>query len=142
MSEWCDLLDDHMLFGPRAPGITGLPHTTVLSRAAFDRAVHDVLRDWHQRERLAGNPLLHAAFVARPSGDPEENLRRLVLRAIESIDQDPRAKGQRAAVWGRTSRAAAPSRRWHGNSRCPSAPTGAISNVVWNACAGTCGSRR
>ncbi|MFJ2890258.1 AAA family ATPase [Streptomyces sp. NPDC087305] len=100
MSEWCDLLDDHMFFGPRAPGITGLPHTTVLSRAAFDRAVHDVLRDWHQRERLAGNPLLHAAFVARRSGDPEESLRRLVLRAIESIDQDPRAKGQRAAVWG------------------------------------------
>ncbi|MEV7029126.1 AAA family ATPase [Streptomyces sp. NPDC093272] len=99
MSEWCDLLDDRVLFGLRAPGITGPPRTAVLSRAAFDRAVHDVLRDWHQRERLAGNPLLHAASVARRSGDPEENLRRLVVRAIESIDQDPRAKGQRAAVW-------------------------------------------
>ncbi|MEU2621523.1 ATP-binding protein [Streptomyces sp. NPDC007157] len=99
MTEWCDLLDDRMFFGLRTPGITGLPRTTVLSRAAFDRAVHDALRVWHQRERLAASPLLHAAFVARRSGDPEENLRRLVVRAIESIDQDPKAKGERAAVW-------------------------------------------
>ncbi|MCS0600865.1 AAA family ATPase [Streptomyces sp. LP11] len=99
MNAWCDLLDDRMLFGLRTPGGTGPPRTAALSRAAFDRAVHDLLRDWHQRERLAQNPLLHAAFVARHSGDPEQNLRRLVVRAIESIDQDPRAKGQRAAVW-------------------------------------------
>ncbi|MEV6512386.1 ATP-binding protein [Streptomyces sp. NPDC051642] len=99
MSEWCDLLDDRMFFGLRTPGITRPLRTTVLSRAAFDQAVHDMLRFWHQRERLAANPLLHAAFVSRRSGDPEENLRRLVVRAIESIDQDPKAKGQRAAVW-------------------------------------------
>ncbi|MFE2422756.1 AAA family ATPase [Streptomyces hokutonensis] len=99
MSEWCDLLDDRMFFGLGTPGITRPLRTTVLSRAAFDQAVHEVLRVWHQRERLAANPLLHAAFVVRRSGDPEENLRRLVVRAIEAIDQDPKAKGQRAAVW-------------------------------------------
>ncbi|MFD9431109.1 ATP-binding protein [Streptomyces sp. NPDC060002] len=98
VSEWSDLLDDRMLFGLRTSGITSLPRTSVLSKASFDRAVHDALRAWHQRERLTANPLLHAAFVASRSGDPEDNLRTLILRAIEAIDQDPKAKLQKAAV--------------------------------------------
>ncbi len=99
IDEWGDLLDDRMFFGLRTPGVAGLPRTTVLSRASFDRAVHDALRDWHQRERLAANPLLHASFVARRPGAPEANLRQLIVRAVEAIDEDPKAKIQRAVVW-------------------------------------------
>ncbi|MFJ2559358.1 MULTISPECIES: ATP-binding protein [unclassified Streptomyces] len=96
--EWSDLLDDRMFFGLRTPGVASLPSTSVLSRASFDRAVHDALRDWHQRERLATNPLLHASFVASRPGD-QENLRRLIVGAIKAIDKDPKAKMQRAVVW-------------------------------------------
>ncbi|MFI5821290.1 hypothetical protein ACIA8I_19630 [Streptomyces rishiriensis] len=60
--------------------------------------MHDALRAWHQRERLAANPLLHAAFVASRSGAPEDSLRTAILRAIETIDQDPKEKLQKAAV--------------------------------------------
>ncbi|MFG2357849.1 hypothetical protein [Streptomyces sp. NPDC048521] len=99
VSEWAELLDVRMLSGSRAPRSRSLPRAAVLSRASFDDAVHDALRAWHQRDRLAANPLLRAAFVAQASGDPEQVLRRLIVRAVEAIDHDPKAKGQRAAVW-------------------------------------------
>ncbi len=97
--EWADLLDDRMFGGFPIPDGASTPRTTVISKDAFDEAVHDALRAWHQRERLAGNPLLHAAFVAQRSGDPEQTLRTLIVQAVETLDHDPRAKWQRAAVW-------------------------------------------
>ncbi|KUN18778.1 hypothetical protein AQJ23_39265 [Streptomyces antibioticus] len=97
--EWADLLDDRMFRGFPTPDGASAPRTAAISRTAFDEAVHDALRSWHQCERLAVNPLLHAAFVVQRSGDPKQTLRTLIERAVEAIDQDPRAKWQRAAVW-------------------------------------------
>ncbi|MFI9835011.1 hypothetical protein ACIHIX_45925 [Streptomyces sp. NPDC051913] len=99
VSEWADRLDNRMFHGFLTPDGTSAPRATVFSRASFDDAVHDALRTWHQRERLADNPLLHAAFVVQSSGDPEKILRALIVQAVEAIGQDPRAKWQRAAVW-------------------------------------------
>ncbi|MEU2424175.1 hypothetical protein ABZ619_24660 [Streptomyces sp. NPDC007851] len=98
VSQWADLLDDRMFHGFLTPDGASVPRATVFSRASFDEAVHDALRSWHQRERLVDNPLLHAAFVVQSPGDPEKILRGLIVQAVESIGQDPKAKWQRAAV--------------------------------------------
>ncbi|MGW5652752.1 ATP-binding protein [Streptomyces humi] len=98
VSEWADLLDDRMFGGsPVAVGASAA-RTTVISRAAFDAAVLDALRAWHQPERLADNPLLQAAFVVRRAGEPEQLLRDLIVRAVEAIGEGPRVAWQRAAV--------------------------------------------
>ncbi len=113
VAEWAELLDNQLLSGPGLVEAGRLPHMTVLSRTVFDEAVHDALRTWHQRERFLINPLLQAGFVVDRSDDPEQTLRKLMLRAVEAIDQDPKAKGLKAAVWatyvegGNTQQAAA-----------------------------------
>lgn len=100
VSEWSELMDQRMLYGPHTDSPASPMPVMVLSRAAFDRAVHDALRAWHEKERFVANPLLGAGLLARtPAGDREHSLRDLILRAIEAIDQDPKAKGLRAAVW-------------------------------------------
>lgn len=98
--EWADLLDNRMLFGPRALQTTNTGPLTVLSRSAFDRAVHDALRSWYQREQFALNPLLNAGLVVRSgSSDREGVLRDLLTRAVEAVDEDPAAKRLREVLW-------------------------------------------
>jgi AAA ATPase domain len=58
-----------------------------LSRAAFDRAVREALRDWHRPDALAANALRHTSMVR---GDPAEALRALIAEAMAALRQDPR----------------------------------------------------
>lgn len=99
VTAWADLLDDRMLSGLPATSGGNPVRTTILSRTAFDEAVHHALKAWHDRARLATNPLLHATFVTHGSSGPEQVLRKLIVSAVEAIDEDPKARGQRAAVW-------------------------------------------
>ncbi|MDH6523214.1 hypothetical protein M2163_000281 [Streptomyces sp. SAI-135] len=98
MDEWISMLDDQVVSGPRRYDSVRYPRRTRLSRAAFDLAVHDALRNWHRSERMAANPLLRATFVASLPGDPEKNLRHLIVQAIEAIAEGARTKQQKAVV--------------------------------------------
>ncbi|MGW6793680.1 AAA family ATPase [Streptomyces chartreusis] len=98
VDEWIGILDNQMISGPPSGSSVRYPRPTHLSRAVFDRAVHDALRNWHRWERIADNPLLQAAFVAALTGNPEENLRTLIVQAIEAADEGGRTKQQQAVV--------------------------------------------
>ncbi|GGN45623.1 hypothetical protein GCM10011578_097770 [Streptomyces fuscichromogenes] len=100
VADWIKLLDRRMLFGSQVPTRRYTTHVEALSRAVFDDAVHDALRSWHQREQFTANPLLKVRLVAAlPPGERDQALRELIVRAIEAIDEDPKARGVRAVVW-------------------------------------------
>lgn len=64
----------------------------VLSRDAFDRAVHQALRDFTRPDALAANPLLRTRLLATDTGGPPDPaaLRQLLLEAVETLKGDPR----------------------------------------------------
>jgi hypothetical protein len=75
------------------PRVAGAPTAVVLSQVDFAGAVRTALRDLHQPDRLAANPLLRSRVVRDRAGDQPTpaDLEAVVLEAVESVGADPRA---------------------------------------------------
>jgi hypothetical protein len=94
VEEWLDLTLAHELGEPPA---TEPAHTTALSRAEFQAAVKEALRDLHDPLKLAANPLNGTALVRRSgtpsSGTSDEGvLHGLVLWAAQMVRDNPRTE--------------------------------------------------
>jgi hypothetical protein len=76
---------------PTEPPATPL---LVLSRPAFEEAVKQALRDYHDPQALAKNPLLHSRLIIEAGGhEASENvLRRLLEQAVKSLTIKPKDK--------------------------------------------------
>jgi hypothetical protein len=75
------------------PRVVGAPTAVVLSQLDFATAARTALRDLHQPDRLAANPLMRSRVVRDRAGDEPTpaDLEALVLEAVASVGADPRA---------------------------------------------------
>ncbi|MDP9798774.1 hypothetical protein J2S43_007286 [Catenuloplanes nepalensis] len=88
VDAWITELNARLLFGPDAR--PGRPAFTVLSRADFDTAVRDALRNWHLPDALESNPLLRTHLIGDRGGSPVQTLRDLIVEAVDSLRDDAR----------------------------------------------------
>ncbi|GAB7049043.1 AAA family ATPase [Catenuloplanes indicus] len=88
VDAWITALNARLLFGPDAR--PGRPAFTVLSRADFDAAVRDALRNWHLPDALESNPLLRTHLIGDRGGNPVQTLRDLIVEAVDSLRDDAR----------------------------------------------------
>ncbi|GAB7041008.1 MULTISPECIES: AAA family ATPase [Catenuloplanes] len=88
VDAWITALNARLLFGPDAR--PGRPAFTVLSRADFDAAVRDALRNWHLPDALESNPLLRTHLIGDRGGNPVQTLRDLIVEAVDALRDDTR----------------------------------------------------
>lgn len=88
VDAWITALNARLLFGPEAR--PGRPAFTVLSRADFDAAVRDALKNWHLPDALENNPLLGTHLIGDRGGSPVQTLRDLIVEAVDSLRDDTR----------------------------------------------------
>ena len=88
VDAWITALNTRLLFGPDAR--PGRPAFTVLSRADFDAAVRDALRNWHLPDALENNPLLRTHLIGDRGGDPVQTLRDLIVETVDALRDDTR----------------------------------------------------
>ncbi|WP_033339322.1 ATP-binding protein [Catenuloplanes japonicus] len=88
VDAWITALNARLLFGPDAR--PGRPAFTVLSRADFDAAVRDALKNWHLPDALESNPLLGTHLIGDRGGNPAQTLRDLIVEAVDSLRDDAR----------------------------------------------------
>ncbi|MFI5839487.1 AAA family ATPase [Catenuloplanes sp. NPDC051500] len=88
VDAWITALNARLLFGPDA--LPGRPAFTVLSRADFDAAVRDALKNWHLPDALENNPLLGTHLIGDRGGSPVQTLRDLIVEAVDSLRDDAR----------------------------------------------------
>jgi hypothetical protein len=86
---WLDQMQERLLHGLEPSGPRTRPAQP--SRAAFQRAVRELLRNWRHRPSVAANPLIDSALAGH--GDLAtriENLRTAVEEAVDSLQGTPR----------------------------------------------------
>lgn len=93
LSIWFDRTQPGSLTG-EPPYPFAEPAASLLTRAAFDSAVRDALRDWHREDALAANPLCQARMITVQPGHAAEHalsmLRELLTDAVDALSADPR----------------------------------------------------
>ncbi|WP_181387448.1 AAA family ATPase [Streptomyces sp. Act143] len=93
LSIWFDRTQPGGLTDEASTPTTGAP-TATLTRAEFDAAVRDALRDWHREDAIAASPLCRARMVTIQPGYVAEHaaqmLRELLTDAVDSLSVDPR----------------------------------------------------
>jgi hypothetical protein len=86
---WLDQMQERLLRGleqaaPRARSVQP-------SRATFQRAVRDLLRNWRHRPSVAANPLIDSSLAGHGDlANRIENLRAVVEEAVDSLQGTPR----------------------------------------------------
>jgi hypothetical protein len=94
VDRWLEMMGEREIASelPPAPERLDEHSVQVLSRPDFDQAVRRALRDLHNPEELARNPLCRSRLVVGivESGPPEAILRERLLAAIAVLTQSPR----------------------------------------------------
>lgn len=96
IAEWLDMLGKRGLGGPLdEPLKPKESEVLVLSEDAFQQAVTEALRHYHDRDELMHNPLIQSQVVCRllevnaPTAERIETLQQLLTEAINRIEQSP-----------------------------------------------------
>ncbi len=94
IDAWMEIMGEREIASepPEARALPPAAPLLVLSRPDFDAAIKQALRDLHQPEALARNPLLRSRLVLErdDDGSPAEHLANLILNAAESLRDHPR----------------------------------------------------
>ncbi|WP_232660293.1 AAA family ATPase [Pseudonocardia sp. TRM90224] len=94
LDDWLERTSGGEL-GRRSPPRSEAVAEEVLSEAQFAEAVRCALRDFHVRERLAGNPLVRTKIVEEVTGEgsPVAAVQALLRSAAEVLRTEPRSEG-------------------------------------------------
>ncbi len=91
VDAWLAMMADRELSGTGGPPPSELLRPRPLSREQFGAAVQSGLRDLHDPNRLADNPLIGSRLVADGEGSAPERLRATLERGAERLADRPRS---------------------------------------------------